>query len=153
MVAAALNACHPDTHTPDDVRTCEALNRLLCHELAAVDAYEEAVQYAPPVVVRLLHAIGASHAQRVQQLRQYVNTLDGEPSSGPGQWGVTARISMGTAVLLGPWRVLQSLVELEKRGVDEYRKEEKNLGGCSIVADLAEEQYRSWMMVARAWAN
>lgn len=153
MVAAALNPCPTDTVTRDDERTCEALNRLLCHELAAVDAYEQAVQYAPPVVVRLLHAIGASHAQRVQQLRLYVNMLDGEPSTGPGQWGVTARISLGTAVLLGPWRVLQSLVELEKRGVDEYRKEALVIDDRGIAADLANEQYRSWMLVARAWAN
>lgn len=114
----------PQKPTPAPGETTAALNRLLGHELAAIEAYERAGGMIDGTTFRAeLRAIQEGHRQRSDALHVLLVARHAQPAAGPGMWGIVVRVAESTASLLGTRMVVATLHELEQRGVADYRRE------------------------------
>lgn len=104
--------------------TTATLNRLLRHELAAIDAYERAGGMFESAALRAeLRTVQEGHRQRSDALHILLIARHARPVAGPGVWGVVVRVAENTASLLSTRMVVATLHELEQRGVADYRRE------------------------------
>lgn len=109
-------------HAPSE--TTATLNRLLRHELAAIEAYERAAGMFGSATLRAeLRSVQEGHRQRADALHILLVARHAQPVTGPGVWGVVVRVAENTASLLGTHMVIVTLHELEQRGVADYRRE------------------------------
>jgi demethoxyubiquinone hydroxylase (CLK1/Coq7/Cat5 family) len=103
----------------------DLLNDLLSGELAAVEAYERAMQSERADELRHIHD---DHLDAAHRLRQDVANFGGRPALRSGVWGAFSRAVAAAAQVLGTRTTLQALKEGEEHGVRAYRR--------ALVADL-----------------
>lgn len=116
----------------DTTDTVEQLNSFLRGEMSAVETYRQAVEKlqtnAGPGVA-LLNQLMASHATRVQQLKDEVLRFGGKPAEGSGVWGTFATLVQGAADLFGEKSAIAALEEGEDHGLKDYREGLAKLDG------------------------
>ncbi|HEX3133609.1 MAG TPA: ferritin-like domain-containing protein [Planctomycetota bacterium] len=138
-------------HPPSE--TTATLNRLLRHELAAVEAYERADGLFSSTALRAeLRTVQEGHCQRFDTLHILLVGRHAQPVSGPGVWGVVVRVAENTASLLGMRMVVATLHELEQRGVSDYRREVAHLDDLTraqIERDLVPAQEHALATITR----
>lgn len=118
----------PPEPTPGPRDTTATLNRLLRHELAAIEAYERASGMLDHTTCRAqLRILLEGHRQRCDALHVLVVARHAQPVTSTGVWGVVVRVAENTASLLGTRMVIATLHELEQRGVADYHRELPNV--------------------------
>lgn len=131
----------PQGPAPVPSETTASLNRLLRHELAAIDAYERVGgilhQTKFSADFDLLHE---GHRQRSNALHVLLFARHAQPATGPGLWGIVVLVAENTASLLGTRMVIATLHELEQRGVADYLRE------LSHVDELTRAQIESELL-------
>ena len=104
-------------------KDCAQLNSLLRGELAAVEAYEQAIpKFEDAATVQALTRIAGDHRTSSSMLRDSIRSIGGEPDKSSGAWGSFAKTVTGAAKILGPQTVLAALREGEEHGIVEYDK-------------------------------
>lgn len=98
------------------------LNSLLRGEISAVESYRLAAdKLTNPQHRVVLDENLRSHQMRVNQLRDFIVQLGGQPSGGAGAWGAVTRLWTGGAALLGDGPLISALEEGEEQGMRDYR--------------------------------
>ena len=110
----------PDRNNGDDIAR---LNGFLRGEMSAVEAYRIALKKFAPTSLACtqLEACMASHAERVDLLREKVLELGGQPDASSGVWGAFAAAIETGAAALGENVALAALEEGEGHGLKDYR--------------------------------
>ncbi len=99
----------------------DQLNEFLRGEISAIETYGQAMDKAEaPDELRLLRENRASHEERVQSLKQRIQSLGGTPSNDSGAWGTWAKLLEGGAKLFGTSAALNLLEEGEDHGCKTY---------------------------------
>jgi hypothetical protein len=99
----------------------DAVNALLCGEIAAVESYDQAIpKFDADPAVGELSAVRGEHLRAVVALRNLVRGFGGEPAEGPGSWGTFAVAVTGAAKVIGPRAVLAALKQGEEHGTQEF---------------------------------
>lgn len=141
---------HEPTPTPSD--TSSTLNRLLRHELAAIEAYERAIGMIDSLLMRAeLRTLLDGHRQRSDALHALLVGRHAQPAAGAGVWGVVVRVAENTASLLGTHMIIVTLHELEQRGVAYYRRELTHvdeLTRAEIEKELLPAQEKALVMIS-----
>lgn len=142
----------PHEPTPAPNETATSLNRLLRHELAAIEAYERASGLIDGITLRTgLRGVQEGHRQRSDVLHALLIARHAQPATGPGVWGVVVWVAENTAGLLGTRMVLATLHELEQRGVNDYRRELPQVDGLTrskIETDLFPGQEHALVVIS-----
>jgi hypothetical protein len=99
-----------------------ALNDVLRHEIACVEAYSQALRELMTVPAEDLEHCRSLHQHQVALLKQRVRALGGIPEESAGMWGLFARLLQGGADALGSRAGLTALEDSENRGLGEYRR-------------------------------
>src|SRR5688572_4763838 len=109
LEAITFGAPKPPPHepTPSSRDTTATLNRLLRHELAAIEAYERANGMLDSSTCRSqLRNLLDGHRQRRDTLHVLVVARHAQPVTSTGVWGVVVRVAENTASLLGTRMVI-----------------------------------------------
>lgn len=97
-------------------------NELLRGEISAVQTYAMALRRFPDEESSpLLREIRDEHAASVEELRENIERMGGEPITDPGAWGSFARTVEKAASLLGEGAAVEALRQGEQYGVGLYR--------------------------------
>ena len=125
----------------------ETLNDLLRGEISAVETYRQAIDRLSASPNRVeLEQCKRSHELRVNQLREQVVRLGGQPAQGSGAWGTFAKLVEGSAKLFGEKAAIAALEEGEDHGLKLYRDDMAKLDAVTRVLverDLLPEQERT----------
>jgi hypothetical protein len=108
--------------TIDDSNACDTdgLNVLLCGEMAAVEAYTQALGlFNDEMVIADLQKLRDEHSRAVRQLRDCVIGSGGRPNGSPGPWAAFASDDTAGKVI-GPATALAALRQGEEHRVNEY---------------------------------
>lgn len=128
--------------------TSATLNHLLAYELMAATACRTAsLRFDLLPVASILRQVIDGHQRRAALLHEAINASDGQPASDPrNQDGTTAN-----ALPDEGGKVLELLLDLEQRGVADYRQALRLIDArvrTVIEADLLPEQERALATVA-----
>lgn len=97
------------------------LNALLRGEIAAVETYGQCIEkMKDSAMVVELRELRTSHQNRVEQLRQQIVALGGQPDQGSGAWGAFAKLVEGGATVFGESAAISALEEGEDKGKRDY---------------------------------
>jgi hypothetical protein len=116
--------------TIDDPNTCDTdgLNALLCGEMAAVEAYTQALGlFDDEKVIADLQKLRDEHSRAVRQLRDCVIGSGGRPVGSPGPWAAFA-CDTSAAKVIGPATALAALRQGEEYRVSEYEVALESVG-------------------------
>jgi uncharacterized protein (TIGR02284 family) len=114
-------------HAGKDVET---LNSFLRGEISAVETYRQALGRVSDERLRgALEECQHDHEHRVEELRERIRRLGGEPVEGSGVWGTFAKIVQGGADLLGDKAAIQALEEGEDHGLHDYQRDVDQVHG------------------------
>jgi len=125
-------------------RQIEALNELLKGEYMARDIYDKTKDIqGDEQVQNMLDKFQKDHDRHIQQLKQRIFELGGDPEQSAGFAGTMANMSATYKSLLGPEALLKQVYEGEKMGVEAY---EKRLDGLdpesqALAKQLMEEDH------------
>ena len=113
----------------------QTLHKLLRGEMAAVEAYEEALRRLPPTDadVGTLTRITREHAESVDILRERLENEGEEPDKSSGAWGAYARFLERAGEWVGDDLGLKMLNEGEVHGLSDYRT---SLGHEDLPSEL-----------------
>lgn len=130
----------------------DQLNSFLRGEYSAVETYDQVItKVKDQALLRTLSDGRASHARRVELLKDYIRGHGGEPSEGSGAWGALARALEGGAKVFGVPAAISVLEEGEDHGLNDYQRDLAELSPeCRLfVMDrLLPEQQKSHDMLA-----
>lgn len=116
-----------------------ALDVLLAGEIAAVEAYNLAIQRVKDVmVIPTLEECRNSHAMRIQFLRDRVERLGAEPPETGGWWGSAARFAEGGASIISDRVAMSVLAAGEDFGYEQYIQHMKDMDSYSY--EIAKSQ-------------
>lgn len=105
----------------------DTLNSLLRGELAAVETYTQAEKkFAGKPEATELARIRADHQHAVNELRQHVTRLGGQPETSSGMWGTFAKLWEGGAQAFGENAAMGALKQGEQQGISDYESTLKN---------------------------
>lgn len=128
-------------------KSVDKLNSFLRGEISAVETYEQAIAKLDSSANRAdLEEARRSHQQRVDQLRNQIVELGGEPSRGSGAWGGFAKLVEGSATAFGEKAAIAALEQGEDQGLKMYRDGIDDLDpACRqlVQSDLLPEQERT----------
>ena len=130
-----------------------SLNRLLRHELTAIETYQCVIDTFDGRLEKQLKPILEGHQQRAAYINDYLLALGKKRSNKVGFWGVLMSMTDSSGTLLDLQTVLIALAEMEGRGVSDYRRELCNLDDLSRVqveAELLPGQERAVATLATA---
>lgn len=114
-------------HTGKDVDT---LNSFLRGEISAVETYRQALGHVSDTRLRgALEDCQHDHEHRVEELRERILKLGGEPVKSSGLWGTFAKLVQGGADLLGEKAAIQALEEGEDHGLHDYQRDVEQVHG------------------------
>ncbi len=118
-------------------RIVDHLNKVLRGELAAVEAYDQALQrITDETTINRLSAIRNDHVDSVRTLKNMISHEGAFPDEGPGVWGAVVRAIIGAGKLLGEATTLNALKQGEERGLTLYEalaKENLNLADLNLI--------------------
>jgi len=114
-------------HASKDVET---LNSFLRGEISAVETYRQALGRVSDDTLRgALEECRQDHEHRVEELRERIRRLGGEPAESSGLWGTFAKLVQGGADLLGDKAAIQALEEGEDHGLHDYQRDVDQVHG------------------------
>lgn len=134
-------------------QTGDALNRLLRHELTAIDTYQCVIDTFDGRLETQLKPILEGHQQRAAYLNDYLLAMRKKRNHKVGFWGVLMSMTDSSGTLLDLKTVLAALSEMEGHGVSDYRRELFHLDDLSRVqveAELLPGQERAVAALATA---
>ncbi|WP_163997852.1 DUF2383 domain-containing protein [Pyxidicoccus caerfyrddinensis] len=100
----------------------DTLNTFLRGEISAVETYRQALGHVSDDRLRgALEDCQHDHEHRVEELKDRIRKMGGEPSEGSGVWGGFAKLVQGGADLLGEKAAIQALEEGEDHGLNDYQ--------------------------------
>lgn len=138
-------------------RTMLALGSLLRGEIAATEAYRQALAALPrPPLSQVLGDCLHSHELRVALIGTRIVTLGGVSPAGSGLWGVFARTAEAVAAMLGRQAILRTLEEGERHGLAAYHREIPGLEDTTrrmAERRLLPEQEETLMQIRRLIAS
>ena len=103
----------------------DQLNSFLRGEISAVETYRQALEQTKDTrAATILRENEASHASRVQMLRDEIRRLGGEPAEGSGVWGAFAKAVEGGAKMFGESTAVAALEEGEDHGLKTYSNQD-----------------------------
>jgi hypothetical protein len=113
-------------------KSVEKLNSFLRGEISAVETYEQAIAKLDNAASRSeLEQCRRSHQNRVDQLREQIRLLGGEPSRGSGAWGAFTKLVEGGATAFGEKAAIAALEQGEDQGLKMYRDDIDDLDPTS----------------------
>jgi uncharacterized protein (TIGR02284 family) len=108
----------------------DTLNSFLRGEISAVETYRQALGHVSDDRLRgTLEECQHDHEHRVEELRERIRKLGGEPASNSGLWGTFAKLMQGGADLLGEKAAIQALEEGEDHGLHDYQRDADQVHG------------------------
>jgi uncharacterized protein (TIGR02284 family) len=111
-------------------RDVDTLNSFLRGEMSAVETYRQALGRVSDDRLRdALEDCQHDHEHRVEQLRERIRKLGGEPAEGSGVWGTFAKLVQAGADLLGDKAAIQALEEGEDHGLHDYQRDVDQVHG------------------------
>ncbi|NMO23703.1 PA2169 family four-helix-bundle protein [Pyxidicoccus fallax] len=114
-------------HASKDVET---LNSFLRGEISAVETYRQALGHVSDDRLRgALEDCQHDHEHRVEELRERIRKLGGEPAEGSGVWGTFAKLVQAGADVLGEKTAIQALEEGEDHGLHDYQRDVDQVHG------------------------
>lgn len=114
-------------HASKDVDT---LNSFLRGEISAVETYRQALGRVSDDRLRdALKDCQHDHEHRVEQLRERIRKLGGEPAEGSGVWGTFAKLVQTGADMLGDKAAIVALEEGEDHGLHDYQRDVDQVHG------------------------
>lgn len=115
------------SHASKDVET---LNSFLRGEISAVETYRQALGHVSDENLRgALEECRQDHEHRVEELRERIRRMGGEPVESSGLWGTFAKLVQGGADLLGDKAAIQALEEGEDHGLNDYQRDVDQVHG------------------------
>ena len=145
---------HPQPQQqPQPQDSGDALNRLLRHELTAIDTYQCVIDTFDGRLETQLNPILEGHQQRAAYLNDHLLALGKKLNHKVGFWGVLMSMTDSSGTLLDLQTVLAALAEMEGHGVSDYRRELCHLDDLTRVqveAELLPGQERAVAAVATA---
>lgn len=133
----------PDITNPD-VSRVDLLTDFCKEELAAVQAYEQALTLAP--LLKHSDVLGrcyASHSRRAHLLQQRILIQGGKAPDGPGVWSSLVTVLETAAATISEHLAILLLEEAEDRGIRRYRERLDDL-------DLANREFMlEWIVPAQ----
>ena len=145
---------HPHPHPqPQPQDSGDALNRLLRHELTAIDTYQCVIDTFDGRLETQLNPILEGHQQRAAYLNDHLLALGKKRNHKVGFWGVLMSMTDSSGTLLDLQTVLAALAEMEGHGVSDYRRELCHLDDLTRVqveAELLPGQERAVAALATA---
>lgn len=128
------------------------LNSFLRGERSALETYSQVMERADGIVVTTALAQGRdSHAQRVRQLEEKIESLGGQPAMDSGVWGAFAKTVQAGAKLFGVSAAVAVLEEGEDHGLKSYTEGLQELSpACQsfVLNSLFPEQRKTHEMLA-----
>lgn len=135
----------------------DQLNSFLRGEHSAVETYDQVItKVKDQALLRTLRDGRASHARRVELLKDYIRGHGGEPATGSGAWGALAKTLEGGAKVFGVPAAISVLEEGEDHGLNDYQRDLPELspeGRLFVMDRLLPEQQRSHDMLGALKAN
>ncbi|MBZ4421927.1 DUF2383 domain-containing protein [Myxococcus sp. RHSTA-1-4] len=114
-------------HASKDVDT---LNSFLRGEISAVETYRQALGHVSDDRLRdALEDCQHDHEHRVEELRERIRKLGGEPAESSGLWGTFSKLVQGGADMLGEKTAIQALEEGEDHGLHDYQRDADQVHG------------------------
>jgi uncharacterized protein (TIGR02284 family) len=114
-------------HAGKDVET---LNSFLRGEISAVETYRQALGRVSDDRLRdTLEECQHDHEHRVEELRERIRRMGGEPAEDSGVWGTFAKVVQGGADMLGDKAAIQALEEGEDHGLHDYQRDVDQVHG------------------------
>ena len=108
----------------------ETLNSFLRGEISAVETYRKALGHVSDDRLRgALEDCQHDHEHRVEELRERIRKLGGEPVESSGLWGTFAKLVQTGADLLGEKAAIQALEEGEDHGLHDYQRDADQVHG------------------------
>ena len=141
---------HPQPQPQD---SSNALNRLLRHELTAIETYQCVIDTFDGQLETQLKPLLEGHLQRAAYINDYLLALGKKRNHKEGFWGVLMSMTDSAGTLLDKQTVLEALAEMESHGVADYRRELCHLDDLTRVqveAELLPGQERAVAAVATA---
>lgn len=122
----------------DKQRAIEALNELLKGEYMARNIYDNTKNIQEDEqVLNMLGKFQEDHDRHIEQLRQRIIELGGEPLTGPGMAGTMTNLSAMYNSLLGPKSLMKQVYQGEEMGVHAY---EDRLDGLDDISQALVKQ-------------
>ena len=116
----------------------DALNRLLRHELTAIETYQCVIDTFEGQLDAQLKPLLEGHLQRAAHINDYLLALGKKRSHIQGFWGVLMSMTDSAGTMLDRQTILAALAEMEGHGVADYRRELCHLDDLSRVQVEAE---------------
>ena len=114
-------------HASKDVDT---LNSFLRGEISAVETYRQALGHVSDDRLRdALEDCQHDHEHRVEELRERIRKLGGEPAESSGPWGTFSKLVQGGADMLGEKTAIMALEEGEDHGLHDYQRDADQVHG------------------------
>ncbi|MFP2934462.1 ferritin-like domain-containing protein [Pyxidicoccus sp. 3LG] len=108
----------------------DTLNSFLRGEISAVETYRQAIGRVSDDRLRdTLEECQHDHEHRVEELRERIRKLGGEPVESSGVWGTFAKVIQGGADMLGDKAAIQALEEGEDHGLNDYQRDSDQVHG------------------------
>lgn len=121
--------------------TLEQLNKLLEGEISAFETYSKAIEKMDDQSVKsILQENYECHSERIQQLTEAVQKLDGTPAKGSGVWGAFVNLLESGATIIGGQATIAILEEGEDKGVTSYKAMFEKVGSSSFISELLAKQ-------------
>ncbi|MCI5072491.1 PA2169 family four-helix-bundle protein [bacterium] len=114
------------------------LNEILRGERSALETYVQVLSNTEtsPKTNHLLQS-KAEHIEAVQNLKQEISSLGGQPSEDSGAWGDWAKTITGTAHIFGDKTALKALKEGEEHGLKLYQELKKDHPEHQVTESIA----------------
>src|SRR5688572_15364021 len=143
-------------HSNSELGTPDAditrLNSFLRGELAAVEAYDQALSRIDDVQLEgPLRQARASHVRRADLIDQRIRVLRGKPAGSSGLWGGLARLVEAGAAAFGVRSAIAALEEGEHRGQKDYRVNLRGLSAATrtfVARTVLPEQLRTYELLS-----
>jgi hypothetical protein len=149
-MGTAKNTGHGSTTASGQgaARDVEQLNAFLSGELAAVQAYELALDHLEPASRARGHLETClrSHQKRVGLLRAAIEQLGGQPAHGAGAWEALVQVIEGHTDSTGDTPTVAALVQGEDHTLAEYHTDLSSLDARSrqmVQFELVPKQLQS----------
>ncbi|WP_194858428.1 MULTISPECIES: DUF2383 domain-containing protein [unclassified Myxococcus] len=108
----------------------EMLNSFLRGEISAVETYRKAIGHVSDGLARdALEYCQHDHEHRVEEIRERILKMGGEPVESSGMWGTFAKLVQGGADILGEKAAIQALEEGEDHGLADYQRDADQVHG------------------------
>lgn len=119
------------SNSTDSDRIVRILNSLLRSEITATESYTQAIPRVS-FEVEALREIAREHGQAVSDLRAEIKRVGGIPDETSGMFpAMPSKPVAGPAKVFGEAATLRALMDIEERGLGDYREALDRLNGDS----------------------